>query len=270
MSLKNVMVHLDSGERSAVRLEMAVSLAHRHQARLLGVFGQLAEAQQIGLVATWPSPEYAAARDASRAAFAKAAGNLPQAEWHDINCGSEDRVIRAITDLARHVDLVLLGQHDRNVDNRVPEDLMQEVILGSGRPVLLVPYIGDFPELGRHPLIAWNDTREAARALNDALPLIEDCELATVLSLAASNEAADACCAELEKHLAAHGIKTRLDVMLVQDFGVMDMLLNRVTDRGADLLVMGAHGHIGFPFVSRGAGTRYILRHMTVPVLMSN
>jgi nucleotide-binding universal stress UspA family protein len=50
----------------------------------------------------------------------------------------------------------------------------------------------------------------------------------------------------------------------------MDMLLNRVTDRGADLLVMGAHGHIGFPFVSRGAGTRYILRHMTVPVVLAN
>ncbi|MDP1611439.1 MAG: universal stress protein [Sulfuritalea sp.] len=270
MSLKNVMVHLDSGERSAVRLEMAVSLARRHQARLMGVFGQLAEAQQIGFVATWPRPEYAAARDASRAAFAKATEGLPRTEWRDINCGSEDRVVRSIIDLARHADLVLLGQHDKRIDNQVPEELMLELILGSGRPVLLVPYIGDFPEVGRHPLIAWNNTREAARALNDALPLIESCEIATVLSLAASHEAADACCADIEKHLAAHGIKTRLDAMLVQDFGIMDMLLNRVTDRGADLLVMGAHGHIGFPFVSRGAGTRYILRHMTVPVLMSN
>ena len=50
----------------------------------------------------------------------------------------------------------------------------------------------------------------------------------------------------------------------------MDMLLNRASDRSADLLVMGAHGSIGFPFESRGAGTRYILRHMTVPVLMSS
>jgi nucleotide-binding universal stress UspA family protein len=57
---------------------------------------------------------------------------------------------------------------------------------------------------------------------------------------------------------------------MVEDVGIMDMLLNRVTDRGADLLVMGAHGQIGFPFVSRGAGTRHVLRCMTVPVLLSS
>jgi nucleotide-binding universal stress UspA family protein len=56
----------------------------------------------------------------------------------------------------------------------------------------------------------------------------------------------------------------------VGDIGIMDTLLNNAADLGSDLLVMGAHGHIGLPFVSRGAGTRYILRHMTVPVLMSN
>lgn len=270
MSLKNLMVHLDSGERTAARLELAVSLARRHQARLVGVFGQLAEAQHVGVVASWPSAEYVATRDASQAAFAKATAGLPQSEWRDINRGSENEVLRRITDLARHADLVVLGQHDHRIKGPVPEELAQEVILGSGRPVLLVPYIGDFPEVGKHPLIAWNNTREAAHALNDALPLIEGCDVATVLSFAARREDGDACCAEVEQHLAAHGIKTRLDVMLVQDFGIMDMLLNRITDRGADLLVMGAHGHIGFPFVSRGAGTRYILRHMTVPVLMSN
>jgi nucleotide-binding universal stress UspA family protein len=70
--------------------------------------------------------------------------------------------------------------------------------------------------------------------------------------------------------LAIHGIAVATEVVLVEDFGVMDMLLNRASDRSADLLVMGAHGSIGFPFESRGAGTRYILRHMTVPVLMSS
>lgn len=270
MSLKNLMVHLDSGERTVVRLELAVSLARRHQARLVGVFGQLAQAQQVGVVASWPSAEYVAARDASRAAFAKATAGLPQAEWRDINRGSDDEVLRCITDMARHADLVLLGQHDDRIKGRLPEDLVLEVILGSGRPVLVMPYIGDFPEVGRHPLIAWNNTREAAHALNDALPLIEGCDVATVLSFAAHREDGDAACGEVARHLAAHGIKSKADVMLVQDFGIMDMLLNRITDRGADLLVMGAHGHIGFPFVSRGGGTRYILRHMTVPVLMSN
>ena len=91
-----------------------------------------------------------------------------------------------------------------------------------------------------------------------------------VLSFASRREEGELSCTGVARHLVAHGIKARTEVMMVQDFGIMDMLLNRVTDRGADLLVMGAHGHIGFPFVSRGAGTRYILRHMTVPVLLAN
>jgi nucleotide-binding universal stress UspA family protein len=270
VSLKNLMVHLDSGERTAARLDMAVSLARRHQARLVGVFGQLAQPQKVGVVATWPSQDYIEARDASKAAFEKATAGLPQAEWRDINRGSDAEVLRCIIDLARHADMIVLGQHDERLKTRVPDELVMEVILDSGRPVLVVPYIGNFAEIGKHPLIAWNNAREAAHALNDAMPLIEGCEEATVLSFAARHEDADACCVEVARHLATHGIKAKTEVMLVQDFGIMDMLLNRVTDRGADLLVMGAHGHIGFPFVSRGAGTRYILRHMTVPVLMSN
>ncbi len=270
MALKNLMVHLDQGERTAARLELAISLARRHQARLVGVFGQRALAQYVGVVATWPSPEYVAARDASKAAFEKATAGLPRAEWHDINRGSDAEVTRHIINLARHADLVILGQHDDRVTAHVPDELVMEVILDSGRPVLVLPYAGNFSEVGKHPLIAWNDAREAARALNDALPLIEGCNEAMVLSFAAHREAGESSCVEVTRQLAAHGIGAKTEVMLVEDFGIMDMLLNRITDRGADLLVMGAHGHIGYPFISRGAGTRYILRHMTVPVLMSN
>lgn len=270
MALKNLMVHLDQCERTAARLALAVSLAQQHKARLVGVFGQTAGPRQVGVVATWPSESYVEARDASKAAFEKATAGLPQAEWLDINRGSEAEVLRHITDHARHFDLVVLGQHDERVKSCVPEILVGEVILHCGRPVLVLPYAGNFTEIGKRPLIAWNDGREAAHALNDALPLIEGCEEAMVLSFSARRDEAETSCAEVTGHLATHGIKAKAEVMLVQDFGIMDMLLNRVTDRGADLLVMGAHGHIGFPFVSQGGGTRYILGHMTVPVLMSN
>ena len=270
MALKNLMVHLDQGERTAARVELAVTLARRHQARLVGVFAQLAQAQQVGVVASWPSQDYVEARDASKSAFEKATAGLPQAEWRDINRGSEAEVLRHVTDLGRHADMILLGQHDERGKACVPADLVMDVILNSGRPVLVVPYAGNFTEVGKHPLIAWNDAREAAHALNDAMPLIQDCGEAIVLSVAARREDGDSSCAEVARHLATHGIKAKTEVMVVQDFGIMDMLLNRISDRGADLLVMGAHGQIGFPFVSRGGGSRYILRHMTVPVLMSN
>lgn len=270
MSLKNLMVHLDQGERTNARLEMAVSLARSHQARLLGVFGQRAQPQQVGIVATWPSKEYVQAAAASKATFEKATAGLAQAEWHDVNRGSDHELLRQITDLARYSDLIVLGQHDESVKSHVPPELSEEVVLNSGRPVLLMPYAGNFEPVFQHPLIAWNKSREAAHALNDALSLIEGCQEATVVSLDTRREEAKIACAEVARHLACHGIKSKTEVLVVEDVGIMDMLLNQVSDRSADLLVMGAHGQIGFPFVSRGAGTRYILQHMTVPVLMSN
>lgn len=270
MSLKNLMVHLDQSNRTEARLELAASLARQHQARLVGVFGQLAPAQKVGLVSSWPTPAYTEAAEASKAAFGKATAGLPQAEWHDINRGSEAEVLSHVTELARHADLVVMGQYDDAAKSHVPADLTEEVILNSGRPVLILPYAGTFTAVARRPLIAWSNAREAARALNDALPLIEGCDKASVLSFSTTTEEARSSCDSVIRHLACHGIEANAETMLVTDIGIMDMLLNRASDLGSDLLVMGAHGHIGLPFVSRGAGTRYILRHMTVPVLMSN
>ncbi len=270
MSLKNLMVHLDAGERTAARLELAAGLARSHGARLTGVFGQRGSAQRVGVVATWPSEEYAAARDASKAAFAQATAGLANAEWIDVNRGSDAEVLAGVTRIARHFDLVVLGQRDTAASNLLPDDFVNEVIVDSGRPVLVLPYAGDFPVIGKRPMIAWNDAREAARALNDALPLLGASEDCWVMSFATRQEDAEACCNGVVKQLADHGVKAKAEVLVVQDFGIMDLLLNRVSDRSADLLVMGAHGQIGFPFVSRGAGTRYILQHMTVPVLMSS
>lgn len=270
MSFKSLMVHLDQGARTSSRLALAVSLARKHQARLIGVFGQLSPSQKVGLVSNWPTPEYTAAAQASKAAFESATAGLPQVEWHDINRGSEGELVRRVTDQARHADLVILGQGDEDAKSYVPEDLAEEIILNSGRPVLILPYAGNFTEVARRPLVAWSDVREAARALNDALPLMEGCNKAIVMSFAPHAEDARAACENVVRHLALHGIVGESKAMLVTELGIMDSLLNQAADLGTDLLVMGAHGPNGLPFMSRGAGTRYILRHMTVPVLMSN
>lgn len=269
MALKNVMVHLDQDERTSERLKLAVSIARQHGARLVGVFAQRARAMRVGVVTSWPTPEFTQACDHSKSLFAQATAGLPNAEWRFINRGSHGEILRLFIDLARHSDLVILGQHEHGKES-VHDDLAGEVLIGCGRPVLVVPYVGTFDSIGTCPLIAWNNAPEAARALNYALPLIAGCEVAHLLAVSARQEDGEASSIEVERHLATHGIRIKPDVFVVQDFGIMDMVLNRASDRGADLLVMGAHGDMGFPFESRGAGTRYILQHMTLPVLMSN
>ena len=274
MAIRNIMVHLDLGPRTEKRLGLAVSLARKHGARLVGVFGQLADAQRVGVVAAWPPEEYREAAEASRKLFDAGVAGLPRVDWVDANRGSESEVIRVVTMYARHADLVVMGQHDERGRPAEPADLVHDVIMQSGRPVLVVPYIGDFDVVGRSPLIAWSDTREAARALMDSLEVIAGCRDAHVVSMGAKREEAEEACAQAAAHLALHGIDAKVEAFVLVDnegVGVMDMLLNRVTDRTADLLVMGAHGGgSNLPFASKGSGTRHILRHMTVPVLMSN
>lgn len=267
MTLKNLMVHLSQSHRTPHRLEVAVALARKHDARLVGVFGQIAAKGGGG---TWPPEDYRHARDASRAAFQAATAGLRAAEWVDLDRGTEAQILRHMVDRARAFDLVVMGQYSEPGMSFAPPDLCEEVVVNSGRPVLIIPYIGSYVELGRRPLVAWNNSRESARALNDALPVIEGCEEVVVFSAGEKAGGGDPH-ADVSAHLAAHGMKSKSNqVVLDEEIGVMDFLLDRASDLSVDLLVMGANAPEWRPFASHGTGTRYVLRHMTVPVLMSN
>jgi nucleotide-binding universal stress UspA family protein len=273
MALKNLMVHLDQAPRTEARLRIAVRLASEHGARLVGVFGQLAQAHHVGVIPVWPPAAYVAAARASQAQFEQASAKLHEAQWLDANRGSDAAVVSQLTHYARHFDLAVFGQFDDTGKSPTPPETVRDIVLNSGRPVLVIPYAGEFAQIGKNPLIAWSDTRESARALNDALPLMEGCARAFVLSMAKGQEDAQAACDDAVRHLGAHGITARSEALVVTEgdgVGIMDVLLNRISDLTADLLVMGAKGSdFGLSFGARGAGTRYVLQHMTAPVLMS-
>ncbi len=270
MTLKNILVHLDGGPRTSERLNLAAKLAAQSDARLVGVFAQRFGAHRVGLVATWPPEEYKGVAEASAKQFAAATKSLAKAEWIDINRGGEQQIIQLMTDLARHFDLIVCGQTEDGDARKVPSDMVDQIIMESGRPVLVLPYAGHYAELGKRPLIAWNDSRSAARALNDSLVILAaGCE-ATVISFVQPHAPASSTVPQIVKHLACHGVTAKEDTLIVQDIGVMDMLLNRASDHGSDLLVAGAFGHYGFPVLNRGGGTRFLLQHMTLPVLFSH
>ena len=104
--------------------------------------------------------------------------------------------------------------------------------------------------------------------MNDALILIDGCQEATVVSLDTRREEAKIACAEVARHLACHDIKARTEVLVVEDIGIMDMLLNQVADRTADLLVMGAHGHVGLKDLVFGNTINPVRHALNVPILV--
>jgi nucleotide-binding universal stress UspA family protein len=271
--MKDILVHMDGGEHAVHRLDIAISLAKRFGARLLGLFAQT-ETDEPSLVARRASGRLQAAATQAAAEFtrrAEAAGL--QHKWWQLSHGEPGHVVNETAFCARYADLVVVGQWPQE-SAMVPEEFVEQVVLRSGRPVLVLPHVGVPATLGERVSIAWNASREATRALHDALPFLERAELVNILAIRESGQAttmSQVPQVDIVDHLTSRGIKAKAERLTAEDIGIMDMLLSRTFDLGSDLLVMGAHSGIGLPFgMRRGSGTHFILRHLTIPVLMSN
>jgi nucleotide-binding universal stress UspA family protein len=272
MPFRSVLVHLDSDKRSDARLKFAADLARSRNARLTGLFAQIAAAHQVGIVADWPPDEYKQAAQASQAAFAAVSEGL-NAEWQDLNRGNENEIVKLATDFARHFDLVVLGQP--NGGATVPADFAERIIVDSGRPALVFPHSQHFADVGTRPIFAWSDAASSARGFYDGMLLVAPGAEALVIGMSkADDDQAFAYQKESLRlavsHLAAHQIAAKPEQLQLSDMGLMDALLSRAADHGADLLAIGAFGGGGYPLFSRGSGSRYMLKRMTLPVLFSH
>ncbi|HTV87582.1 MAG TPA: universal stress protein [Stellaceae bacterium] len=191
-----------------------------------------------------------------------------EGDWHRFGSGEASD----LTALVRTFDLVVYGQE--SPDWRLPTGFRPEdMIVAGGRPFLVVPYAGRFAAVGRRVLLAWDGTREAARALHDALPLIARAEAATIMTVRAHEtdfESDQPLLARVEQHLARHGVKAAHEESVRGDVPVADLLLSRAADLDADLIVAGAYHHSQFREALLGGVSRDLLDHMTVPVLLSH
>jgi nucleotide-binding universal stress UspA family protein len=175
---------------------------------------------------------------------------------------------------ARYADLVVIGQPDPDkVDSPEERDFPDRAILAAGRPTLMIPYAGSFPTIGSHAVVAWSATRESTRAVADALPLLKRAKRVTVI-VGDARPGVDGHGAmpgaDIALYLARQGVKVEVSQEQTAGIDVGSLLLSRISDIDADLLVMGAYGHSRLRELVLGGVTRTILREMTVPVLMSH
>jgi len=284
MALKDILVQVDETRGLEARLRIAAELAARNEAHLIGLF--VIENVSFSALAAPGGPDFVAAdaflqlQDQHRQARLKVAERLVQtfdaavkaagvnsSEWRI----AEDDAASAATLHARYADLAVLGQQDPERPPLGPA-VVEAVLLSSGRPVLVVPFIGA-DSIGKRVLVAWNATREAARAVNDALPLLGQAEKVTVLAINPERGIGgegELPAADIALHLARHGVKAEAAHTTADDVGIGDVLLSRASDFSADLIVMGGYGHSRARELVLGGATRTLLRHMTVPVLLSH
>ncbi len=273
--IKDVVVHVDGSERAGARLDLAVALSRRFGARLTALF---AESAVLGssLLGRRSREHVMEARRTARNAFQGRTSEAGiEGKWWELEADDDHgRMIGSVAVCCRYADLAIFGQHDGE-HSRVPEDTIETVVIDSGRPVLVVPSVGRYGDVGKRVLVAWTGSRESARALNDAIPLMARAELVTVLAFQQPSEGMGPSPfpnLDVVGHLAVHGITARYERVVLredEDLGMVDTLLNRASDVTADLIVMGAHVGRGFPFERLGANAHAILRSLTTPAVLS-
>ena len=278
MTYKNLLIHLDDRASCESRTAAAITLARAHSAHLTGLYVAIDPILPGSLRAEVP-PEYLAilgeqqteAIEAGRKAFEHTvAGSGLNTDFRSTRVHASS-VAEAVALHARYADLVLLGQPESDARGEYESGTAEDVIMSSGRPGLVVPYIGAGKTIGRRPMVAWNGGREAARAINDAMPVLETADRVSVIVVnPGQGDHGEEPGADIALHLARHGIKVEAQHLEIRDMSAADAILSRIADQDIDLLIMGAYGHSRVREWVLGGVTRQILAQMTVPALMSH
>jgi nucleotide-binding universal stress UspA family protein len=279
VSFKNIVLHIDASPQRKHRLDVAATLAKEFDAHLSVLYVIPETLRSVHMQAGYAPAKFIMEFDEleqNRAKATKAfvenymAGTALKWDWRE----QQGLLARTVALNARYADLAILGQAE---PPKTPGDeaaaLPADVALTAGRPVLIVPYVGVSKPLGSHVLVGWNASREATRAVNDAIPLLQRAEKVTVLTIdpePGSRGHGEVPGADISLHLARHGVRAEAAQTVASDIDVGDVILSRTADLGADLIVIGAYGHSRVRESLLGGVTRDLLRHMTVPVMMSH
>ena len=280
MTYRSLLVFLDNEPLCLDRTRVAAQLAARLDCHLVGIAPTGTVGLPVAPEGASSLAEYAALSWQALRDRAELAAESFRAVCRALNVTSFEAVVDEADkapSLVRHAhcsDLTVLSQAEPGTPGHyLNQALVEQVVLYSARPTLILPYAGRIDTLGSHAMVAWDDSREAARALSDALPLLRLAKQVQVISWHEPGGDDDM------------GLRPRLDALSrwlmwqgvsadvrVETTGIdiTDAMLSRAADMSVDLIVMGAYGHSRWTERIFGGATRGLLATMTVPVLMSH
>jgi nucleotide-binding universal stress UspA family protein len=279
--IKDLIVNLGIGKTRDVATDYAIAIAQVFEAHLTGIafaYEPIVPPSVMGGVtaslidAQWSASERAA--DAAIAAFEAAARRDGIAAEHrklTASLGGAGDVFGA---LARRFDLAVVAQAEPprgTADSLVIEG----ALFGSGRPIIVVPYIHRGGLKLARALVCWDGSRQAARAVADAMPLLARAAAIDVVVVEGGRaksgiKSGELPGADMGEHLARHRLKIEVKRIISTEVDVPNTILSHAADSGADFLVMGGFGHSRLREFVLGGATQGILAAMTVPTLMSH
>jgi len=268
MNAKDLLVHIDQQPTCESRLATAILLAQQQQAKLTGLYTippyRASDFEQPYKLADQAKQKFLAATEEAGL----------KAEWicADISNSKLD-LVQSVNLYSHYHDMLILSQADPDAPkSQTPRELPEKAVLGTGRPVLVVPYAGEVNTIAKRVMLVWRGGPESSRALHDSMPLLRAAKEVHVISIQGygGDEAYESHNADICKLLQSYGVNAFGEKRVTAGLSIGDMLLNRCADEGIDLLVIGAFSQFRRGEQIIGEVGRYLLQSMTVPVLMSH
>lgn len=279
MAYKTILAILDSTKNTAQVTNFAIALARKHEAHLIGLHAEAVSS--VPIVAPMEIPDPVTLQALQDMAHAETrdieTGFCQLAEREGISCEWRSFITTAgyatssISETVRSADLVIAGQPDPDSTGNSRADL-EQILFDAGRPVMIVPYIYREPQPIRRALIAWNGSREAARAVFDALPLLKAATEVEILTAGPAEEPSETPSVpggDIAASLARHGVKVTIVSGETNGLSAAAVIENRLSDSSIDLLVMGAYSHSRIWETLFGGVTRTLLDSMSAVTLLS-
>ena len=278
MALKNLIVLADNSSGCTARIETALVMANKFDAYLTGVYAQGTESIPDQVFAELPyeireTVQTRMLEVANEGAQhiaqnfhdqVEQAGRTEKSAWRVIH-GHPNYVAAVVS---RYADLVIAGQSPKDVEFETVDP--GEVVSTSGRPMFIVPQTFKPKGYTGHALLGWNGSREAARAISDAMMILGPESKVTVAFMGPTSEMPESFGFDIGKHLQRHGVTVE-QVELERKAGDSGKdLINYAGEVGADLIVMGAYTQSRLREEVFGGATRTVLRNMMTPIFLSH
>jgi len=275
--IKNIVVNLTIGVERDAAVNYAVSLASIFKAHLVGVAFVYDPKVSANLIVGIPAELIDAQRATTKhlaneavarfEALAKQAGVMTESQMIDVAPG---HVGDTFGRLARSFDLSVIRQAEPNkAEQEVP--IIEGALFESGRSVIVVPYVQTQGAKFDRVMVGWDGSRTAARAIGDAMPVLERAKMIEVFTVVAGpTKNTELPGIDIGQHLSRHGLKVEVKRISAGGINVPEAILSHAADISADFMVMGGYGHSRLREYVLGGATRGILASMTLPTLMSN
>lgn len=275
MAIKNLLVAYNGSEASDAALHNAMLMQRKYDAHVTGLLAQ-GDPSTMGRDLPW-MPESirnsiataaAEAADQLKERFRDATAAAPADHIHWIDSRGESNA--TVAEYGRLFDLTILGTHEKMGAKEHLELHPDRIALISGRPVLVFPAGHRAEKIVEHAVLAWDGSRAAARAMNDAMQILETKALVTVVTVGKARPEASPPGIDVETALARHGVRTEKAALKESGGSIAHTILDHCAECGAGLLVMGAYEHSKFREDFLGGVTHTVLRETQLPVFLSH